>query len=142
MPHTRIPRRHTPLALLIHHPLQLQITRPTLPRNPAILHLREVALKEINLVLTIHTRRVGPIAHHAEMVVDFALIDSRGGLWDQLDASHGLAIPVGGAVEGEFGALLGDGVGGVFVGGGEGDVFVDGFGAVDIILVGPDFVAP
>lgn len=101
-----------------------------------------MALKEINLVLTIDTRRIGPVAHHAEVVVDFALVDGRGGLRDQLDASHGLAIPVSGAVEGELGALLGDGVGGVLVGGGEGDVLVDGFGAVDVVLVGSDLVAP
>lgn len=93
-------------------------------------------------MLTIHARRIGPVAHHTEVVVDFALVDGRGGLRDQLDASHGLAIPVGGAIEGELGALLGDGVGRVLVGGGEGDVLVDSFGAVDVVLVGPDFVAP
>lgn len=142
MPHTRIPRRHTPLALLIHHPLQLQITRPTLARNPTILHLGKVALKEINLVLAIHAGRVGPIAHHAKVVIDLALVDGRGRLRDQLDASHVLAVPVGGAIEREFGALLGHGVGGVLVGGRQGDVLVDGFGAVDVVLVGPDLVAP
>ena len=59
-------------------------------------------------------------------------------LRNQLDPSHVLAVPKRSAVEGELGALLGDGVAGVLVRRRELDVFVDGAGAVDVVLVGAD----
>lgn len=142
MPHAHLPRRHTPLALLADHPLQLGITIPSLAANPAILHLGEVALEKVDLVLAVHAGRVRAVARHAEVIEDLAAVDGRRGLRDQLDTPHGLSVPVRGGVEREARALRGDGVGGIFVGGGERDVFVDGLGAVDVVLVRPNLVAP
>lgn len=125
MPHARIPRGRTPLALLVDHPLQLGIARGRLARDPTVLHLGEMALKKVDLMLAEDTGRIGAVAHHAEVVVNLALVDGRRGLRDQLDAPHRLAVPVGGAVERELGALLGHGVGWVLVGRRQGDVLVD-----------------
>lgn len=73
VPHTRLPSRRSPFALLAHHPLQLGIARPALAGDPPIFHLGEVALKEVNLVLAVDARRVGSVAHHAEVVKHLAL---------------------------------------------------------------------
>lgn len=142
MPHARIPRRRTPLALLVDHPLQLRITRGRLARDPAILHLGKVALEKVDLMLAKDARRIGAVAHHAKVVVHLALVDRRRRLWDELDAPHVLPIPVGGAVERELGALLGHGVGWVLVGGRQGNVLVDCLRAVDVVLVWSNLVAP
>lgn len=43
--------------------------------------------------------------HDAEVIPDCYLIDCCRGLGDKLGSTHGLAIPEGGAVQGELGAL-------------------------------------
>jgi hypothetical protein len=64
---------------------------------------------------------VGLAALHAEMVVDRSFVYGGGCLGDKFCATHGLAVPVRGAVEGYFGTLGAAGVGWVF----EGRVEVD-----------------
>lgn len=49
------------------------------------------------------------------MVEQLSASDGRLGLWDELRAAHVLSIPVGRAVEGEFGTLLRASVCGVLV---------------------------
>ena len=137
MPNPRLPLR-LPLALLARHPLQIRITRAALPANPAVLELGEMALEEADLVLAVDAGRVNVLAHDAKVVKHLARGNCRFRLRDQLDAPHVLAVPEGGAVERELGALLGDGVVGVLVRGGQLDVFVYCAGAVDVVLVGAD----
>lgn len=76
-----------------------------------------MAFKEANLVFTVHIRGIGRTPHDAEMVPTLSCGDCSGGLRDELDAPHGLSVPVSGAVEGEFSALGAAAVGGVLVGG-------------------------
>lgn len=146
MPHAGLPRRHTPLGLLVDHPLQHRICRGALAAEPAVLHLGEVALEEVDLVLAGDAGRAGggavDVARHAEVVKDLARGDGGRRLRDQLDAAHRLAVPVGRGVEREAHALGRGGVGRVLVAGREGDVLLDGARAVDVVLVGPDLVAP
>lgn len=89
-----------------------------------------MALEEADLVLAVQAGRVGGAAHDAEMVVNLAAVDGRGGLRDQLGAAHVLAIPVGRAGQADLGTLLGASVGGVFEAGVKVDVLGDGAGSV------------
>jgi hypothetical protein len=114
VPHARLPRG-VPLGARAHIPSEQRIARRRLPRDPTGLHLREVRFEEGDLVLAVLGGRVGIRAHHAEVVVDCACGNGSRRLWDQLSPSHGLAVPVGGAVEGDFDALRTACVGGVFV---------------------------
>ena len=50
MPHIRRPRR-IPLALPTNVPPEVCVASPLAPGNQAVLHLREVALEESDLVL-------------------------------------------------------------------------------------------
>ena len=133
MPHPGLPLR-LPAALLVRHPLQVGVARALLAADPAVLHLGEVALEEADLVLAVDAGRVGVLAHHAEVVVDLAAVDGRLGLRDELGAAHVLAVPEGGAVEREPGALLRGCVGRVLVVGREVDVAMDRARAVDVVL--------
>ena len=76
------------------------------------------------------------------MVIYVSLVDGCRGLWNQLCAAHGLPIPVGSVVNGEFGALLRCGVGGVFEGWREIDIGCDGGRAVDVVLVRTNLTGP
>lgn len=57
---------------------------------------------------------------------------------DQFGSQHGLAVPFGGLVDGDFGTLFGGAVGWILEGAVEVDVFAGCAGAVDIVLVGAD----
>ena len=99
MPNTRLPLR-LPVALLAHHPLQVGVTRATLPTNPPALHLRKVALEEINLVLPIDTRGIGILSHHAKVIEHLPARNRRLGLRDQLRALHAIRVPYRCVVDG------------------------------------------
>lgn len=131
-----------PLGVLRDHELQIRVISARLAGDPAVLHLDEVALEEADLVLAVLRRRVGVLAHHAEVVEHLAAVDSRFRLRDQLGAPHVLAVPEGRAVERELGALLRHRVGRVLVAGRQVDVFLDGPAPVDVVLVVSDLVAP
>lgn len=138
------PRREVgrPLTHTAHLPPQVAITHIRLPRDPPRLHLREVALKETNLVLPIDRREIRGIRHHGEVVPHFARVDRRRRLRNQLGPPHGLALPVRRGIERELGALLGRRVGRVLVRGGQVDVLGDVARPVDVVLVRADFVGP
>lgn len=82
MPHVRLPLR-LPLRVLGNHELEVRIRGALLARDPTGFHLDEVRLEEVDLVLAVHARRVGVLAHHREVVVHLAAVDSRLGLRDQ-----------------------------------------------------------
>lgn len=84
-----------------------------------------MAFEKGDLVLVGGSRYIFCSCFDREVVVNFALVDSRGGLGDEFRPEHGLAVPFRGLVDGDFDALLGTGVGGVFVRGIEVYVFVD-----------------
>lgn len=121
---------NVPLGSSSNLPSQRWVAGAGSATDPARLQLGEVALEEADLVLAVQARRVGGAALDAEMVVDLAAVDGRGGLRDQLGAAHVLAIPVSGAGQADLGALRGAAVGGVLVAGVEVDVFGDGAGSV------------
>jgi len=81
-----------------------------------------MGLEEADLMLSVDAWRVCCRLHDAEMIPDFACIDSGGRLWNQLGPSHRLAIPVGCAIQGDFGPLCASRVCRVLVGGGEVDI--------------------
>ena len=141
MPNIRLPH-HTPLTRPPHIPPKRRILRPRLPTNPPGLQLRKMALEEAYLMLAIHARRIRRTPFDAEMVPHQATVNSRSGLRDQLRAPHRLSVPVRRVVEREFRALRGAKVGGVLVAGREVDVGGYVGGAMDVVLVGSDFVAP
>jgi len=122
MPNIRIPL-NSPVAGATHKPLQVRIACPARATNPPRLHLREMALKKVNLMLAVNAWRVGGRPLHAEVVPDVAGVDSGASLGNQLSASHRLPIPVGGIVQRDLDALVGARVGGILVGGGEVDIF-------------------
>lgn len=88
---------NVPLGSSSNLPSQRGVAGAGSAADPTRLQLSEVALEEADLVLAVQARGVGGAALDAEMVVDLAAVDGRGGLRDQLGAAHGLAIPVGGA---------------------------------------------
>lgn len=121
---------NVPLGSSSNLPSQRRVAGSGRATDPARLQLGEMALEEADLVLAVQARGVGGATLDAEMVVDLAAVDGRGGLRDQLRAAHGLAIPVSGAGQADLGALRGAAVGGVLVAGVEVDVFGDGAGSV------------
>lgn len=145
MPYTSLPSC-VPLRRACHIPSEQWVAGAGSTALPARLHLGEVALEEVDLVLAGDAGRAGggavDVARHAEVVKDLARGDGGRRLRDQLDAAHRLAVPVGRGVEREAHALGRGGVGRVLVAGREGDVLLDGARAVDVVLVGPDLVAP
>lgn len=116
MPNIRFPNR-TPLARSPNIPSERRIRSSALATNPSSLQLREMALEETDLVLAVYAGGIGRASFDAEMVPYFSGVDRGFGLGDQFGASHRLAVPVGGTVEGELCALLGACVCGVLVGG-------------------------
>lgn len=129
VPDTSIPNS-VPLGSSSDLPSQCWVAGAGCAADPARLQLSEVALEEGDLVLAVQAGRVGGAAHDAEMVVDLAAVDGRGGLRDQLRAAHVLAIPVSSAGQANLGTLLGASVGGVLEAGAKVDVFGDGAGSV------------
>jgi len=107
-----------------------------------VLHLGEVALKEVDLVLSGRRRRVGVCVLHGEVVEDLALVDGSAGLRDQLGTEHGLAVPRRSLVVGDLDALLGAGVGGVLVRSIHVDIVFCGAGAMNVVLVRSLLVRP
>lgn len=105
-----------PLALATHEPLQVRVRCALLAADPAVLELCEVALEESDLVFVCSTGHVGAAALDAEVVVHGAAIDGCFGLRDQLCAPH-VAVPLGGAVDGDLGALFGGRIAGILIGG-------------------------
>jgi hypothetical protein len=130
-----------PLALPAHEPLQVRVGSALLAADPAVLELREVALEKADLVFVRGAGDVGAAAFDTEVVVHCAAVDCCFGLRDQLCAPH-VAVPFGGAVDGDFGALLGVCVAGVLVRGRQVYVGCYGSRAVDVVLVRSDLVAP
>lgn len=113
VPHIRH-QLNLPLTLPAHHPLQVGVGRARIATNPAILHLREMALKKANLMLVGRTGHIRAAPLHTEVVVHGARVNRRFGLRNQLCAPH-VAVPFGGAVDCDSGTLLGVGVAGVLV---------------------------
>jgi hypothetical protein len=77
-----------PLALAADHPLQVGVGSPGLAVDPAVLELREVALKEADLVLIGCAGDVGRAPLDREVVEDGALVDGCLGLRNELSAPH------------------------------------------------------
>lgn len=141
VPHAGVPV-DAPLGLATDAPPQQGVRDARGARLPAGLEFGEVALEEGDLVLAGGGRGVGILAHQREVVEDLALVDGGRGLGDQLGTAHVLAVPVGRVVEGDFGTLVGAGVGRVLVAGGEIDIGGDLGRTVDVVLVRADLVAP
>jgi len=78
-----------PLRLAADVPVEVVVGAALL----AVLHLGEVALEEVDLVLTLGGGGVGGGVLHGEVVEDLAFVDGGAGLGDQLGAEHGLAVP-------------------------------------------------
>ncbi len=93
VPHISLPFR-LPLRVLGDHELQVWVRGARLARNPAGFHLDEVRLEEADLVLAVHARRIGVLAHHREVVVHLAAVDGCLGLWDQPIPRKGLGIMI------------------------------------------------
>lgn len=55
-----------------------------------------MVLQEVDLMLHINAWSVDVAAHHAEMIINVAGVDSSGGLGDQLRATHRLPVPIRG----------------------------------------------
>ena len=107
MPHTSFPDR-VPLRHASHHPAQVLIwARIGVSVDPTILHLREMALEEVDLVLIVWVWSIRVRSHHTKVVVDLALVDSGGGLRDKLSTPH-IGVPFCGRVDGDLHTLLGD----------------------------------
>lgn len=130
-----------PLALTSYEPLQVRVGSALLATDPAVLELCEVALEEADLVFVGGARHVGTAALDAEVVVYRAAVDCGLGLRDQFCAPH-VAVPFGGAVDGDLGALLGVCVASVLVRWREVHVGCHWAGTVDVVLVRSDLVSP
>lgn len=83
-----------PLRLTVGHPAEIGIRCATGAAEPADFHLGEVALEEVDLVLSGRGGRVCVAAQHAEVVPDLPRVDGRGRLWNQFRASHRLPVPI------------------------------------------------
>lgn len=130
-----------PLTLPTHEPLQVRVGSTLLAADPTVLQLREVALEEADLVFVRGAGYILSAPLDAEVVVYRSAVDCGLGLRNQLCAPH-IAVPFGGAVDGDLGALLGVGVAGVLVRGREVDVGCYGTGAVDVVLVWSHLIGP
>lgn len=64
-----------------------------------------MGFKKADLMFSVDRRSVRVVMHDAEVIPDSPLIDCCSRLRDQFGSAHGLAIPKGGAVQGELGAL-------------------------------------
>lgn len=129
-----------PLRVALHAPPQQRIRHARGTRQQTGLELGEVALEDADLVLARLGRGVDVAPHKREVVEHLALVHGGRGLRYELGAAHRLPVPVGRAVQGDLGALLGPVVGRVLVRGEEVDVGCYLGGAVDVVLVGPDLV--
>lgn len=112
-----------PLSHAIHIPTEIRITRSRFARDPARLHLGEVAFEKAYLMLSIDARKICAIRQHAKMIPHFTRIDGGRRLRDEFRPPHGLPFPVSRGVESELGALNGRRVGRVLVRWREVDVF-------------------
>ena len=113
---------------------QIGVARARLSIHPSILQLREVALKEADLVFVRRTRYVGSRSLDREMVIHGALVDGGLGLGDQLRAPH-VTVPFRRAIDRDLRALFAAGIADVLEVGREVDVFGDGARSVDVVLV-------
>lgn len=141
MPNTRIPVR-APLGIPTDIPPQQWIAGTALPGNPSRLEFGEMGLEEADLVFSVDGRRVGSVVHDAEMIPHCAFVDCCSCLGDELGSTHGLAIPEGGAVQSELGALGATCIGGVLVRWREVDVGIYGSGSMDVVLVWTNLIGP
>lgn len=73
--------------------------------DPAILHLSEVGLEEVDLMLIVWVWRVGRASPHAEVVEKSSSSQVRGSLGDQLRPPH-VRVPQSGGVHGDLDTLL------------------------------------
>lgn len=92
MPDTRF-EGDIPLALPAGIPLQLLVHGALFAGDETIFHLREVRLKEADLMLLRSGRGVGSCMLHREMVEHFPLVDGGVRLGNQLRAQHTVAVP-------------------------------------------------
>ena len=113
---------------------QIGVARARLPVHPAILQLREVALKEADLMLVCGTRDVRCRPLDGEMVVHGTLVDRGLGLRDQLSPPH-VTVPFCRAIDRDLSTLFATDIARVLVIGRKVDVFGDGAGTVDVVLV-------
>ena len=97
---------YIPFADTTDHPSQVRVGGSTRTTDQAVFHLGEVALEEVDLMLEGRVWGIGVRSLHAEVVENFARVDSSFGLGDELGSAHVLAIPVGGRVNAHFGTLL------------------------------------
>lgn len=129
MPDTSSPFS-APLRGTANIPSQERIRRSRLSANPTGLQLGEMTLEEADLMFAVDARWVGGSVHDAEMVVDLARCDGRGGLGNQFRSAHVLSVPVRGTVEGELETRGASTVGRVLVAGIESEVGIDGTGSM------------
>ena len=107
MPNIRHPV-NIPLALTANKPPKVVIRGSGwVPVDPTILHLREVAFKEVDLVLIIWVWWVCSTLLHREVVVQPSSPQVCSGLGDQLRPPH-VRIPQGSGVDGDLDSLPGD----------------------------------
>lgn len=137
MPHPFLKSR-IPVALTVGIPLQ-KIAGITLR---AKLHLGEVTFEEADLVFFGWGGRVRSSVLDGEVVENFALVDGRAGLWNELGAEHCLAIPGGGFVDADLDAFVRSGVCEILVVWAKSDVVASGAASVDVVLVWTDLVGP
>jgi hypothetical protein len=84
----------TPLRYATNIPPKVCVAGTAFATDQAVLHFREVAFEETDLMLIKRARGVRVRALHTEVIEDMARIDSSSGLRDQLSSSHGLSVPV------------------------------------------------
>jgi hypothetical protein len=86
-----------------------------------------MGLEEADLMFSVDGRGISHVVHDAEVIPDSSLVDCCSRLGNQFSSAHGLAIPEGGGIQGELGAMGAARVGGILVGGVEVDVGTYGF---------------
>ena len=131
-----------PVADTIHHPLQFFIFGPLLSTDQAVLHFCEVALEEAYLMFFIWRRRMQAGVLHAEMIIHHALVDWGGGLWDKLRSQHIVAVPDGSFINCYLYTSFASRVRRVLVLACQFHVFRYRPAAMNVVLVGTDWVRP
>lgn len=106
MPNIRHPV-NIPLALTANKPPKVVIRASSwVSVDPTILHLREVAFEEVDLMLIIWVWWVCSALLHGEVVVQPSSSQVCGGLGDQFRPPH-VRVPQGSRVDGDLDSLLG-----------------------------------